>query len=159
LSMLINTYPRGDIVQTGFTTITDTGTFTDAAPSSGCGSGWENLTDALKELRGDSDDIYFGGLPVGIACSASVLGCSPQGDGVAAAFLDVIPAIPHEIGHALNRKHDRCAGCNPPAQEPDSNYPQYGSFNSDSIGVFGFDPTTNPVFDPASTLDFMSAFI
>ena len=156
LSMLISTYPRGDILQTGFTTVTDSGQFTGAAPSSGCGSGWGDLVDSLQDLRGGSDDIYFGGLPAGVACVASVLGCSPTGHGVAAGFLDVLVAMPHEIGHALNRHHAKCVGCTPATQNPDPDFPQYNGFNSDSIGVFGFDPTTNTVFNPASTLDFMS---
>ena len=59
----------------------------------------------------------------------------------------------------MGREHDPCKACNPAAQDPDMNYPQYSNFNSDSIGVFGFDPTTNTVFNPASTLDFMSAFL
>jgi len=159
LSLLVKTYPRGDIIQTGFTTTTDSGVFTGPAPSSGCGSGWENLVDSLLDLRGGSNDVYFGGLPAGVACAASVGGCSPTGHGVGAAFLDVPPAIPHEIGHALNRRHATCGGCSPAPQNPDPDFPQYDGFNSDSIGVFGFDPTTNNVLNPASTLDFMSASI
>jgi hypothetical protein len=160
LSLLIQTYPRGDIQQTGYSTITLSDEIDGtAAPSSGCGDAWENLVDDLSDLRGDSTDVYFGGLPVGIACTGAVGGCSPRGDGVAASFIDVVQTVPHEVGHAMGRKHDPCRACSPAPQDADENYPQYGSFNSDSIGVFGFDATTNTVFDPASTLDFMSAFI
>ena len=59
----------------------------------------------------------------------------------------------------MGRNHAPCRGCSPGAQDPDENFPQYNSFNSDSIGVFGFDPTTNAVFNPANTLDFMTAFL
>jgi hypothetical protein len=159
-SFLTKTYPRGTINITGFTMITDTNAFGGgSAPSSGCGGAWDNVTDQLQDLRGGSDDVYFGGLPSGVACSAIVLGCSPVGNGVGAAFVDLPSAVAHEIGHALGRKHPPCAGCSPPAQNTDSNFPQYDGFNSDSIGVFGFDPTLNAVFNPAATLDFMSAFI
>ena len=160
LALLRKVYPRGDIEQSGFTTITLENSIT-GCPTSGCGDGFEELTDSLGDLRGDSSDIYFGGLPAGVGGMAGncVIGCSPTGDGVGAAFIDFAVSVPHEIGHALGRHHDPCKGCSPPAQNPDSNYPQYGSFPSDSIGVFGFDATTNTVFDPASALDFMTAFL
>ena len=88
-----------------------------------------------------------------------MIGCSPVGDWIAASFIDLIGTVPHEIGHSLGLRHDPCRGCSPPAQDPDPNYPQYNSFNSDSIGTFGFDPTTNTVFNPSSAIDFMTAFL
>jgi hypothetical protein len=51
------------------------------------------------------------------------------------------------MGHALGRDHS----------DTDSNYPKYDSFKTSSIGVFGFDPTTNTVFNPASAQDFMNS--
>ncbi len=160
MSILNKAYPRGDIQVVGFTTITFTQNII-GCPSSGCGSGWGGLLDQLSDMRGGSGDIYLGGLPAGVAIpqGACVIGCAPLGGGVASAFIDLPLTIPHEIGHAMGRRHAPCAGCSPAAQDPDPNFPQYGSFNSDSIGVFGFDPATNTVFNPANTLDFMTAFL
>ena len=65
--MLRQTYPRGDIELTGFTTITLTPAIGGTTlPSSGCGAAWSTLLDQLKDLRGGSGDVYFGGLPPGI---------------------------------------------------------------------------------------------
>lgn len=160
LSLLVKTYPRGDIVQTGFTTM-NFGGVPGGMSASGCGAVFNALLDKLRDLKGGSNDVYYGALPAGAATVPGVVGCSPVGGGVATSFVDRPLTIPHEIGHALGRRHCPCKGCSPPAQDTDPEYPQYGNFSSDSIGVFGFDATAagGVVFDPASTLDFMTAFL
>jgi hypothetical protein len=159
LSQLISTYPTGDIFQTGYTTLSFGETVTGNV-ANGCGSGFNHLLDRLNDLRGSSPDIYLGSLPAGVVFTPgnSIGGCAPQGGQVSAVFVDVPGDVPHEIGHDFGRKHAPCTGgrCKPPPANVDDHYPQYGSFPSDSIGVFGFDPTTNTVFNPASTFDFMS---
>lgn len=158
LTLLKKTYPRGSVQATGFTTARLSSQIVGSRATSGCGQGWSDLLDILRDLKGDSDDIYFGGLPAGIFASG-VVGCSPVGDRVAASFIDLPVTVPHEVGHSLGRQHAPCRGCSPAAQNPDNSFPQYNTFNSDSIGVFGFDPTANKVFNPASSLDFMTAFV
>jgi hypothetical protein len=159
LIQLIETYPMGDIIQTGYNTLTFGETVTGNV-ASGCGNGLNDLLDRLNDLRGSSSDIYLGSLPAGVVSTPgnSIGGCAPQGGSVAAVFVDLPADVPHEIGHALGRRHAPCTGgrCNPPPADPDGSYPQYGSFPSDSIGLFGFDAATNTVFNPASTFDFMA---
>jgi hypothetical protein len=161
---LIQTYPVGDVIQTGYATL-DFSESVTANLANGCGSGLNNLLDRLNDLRGSSGDIYLGSLPAGILNTPgnSVGGCAPQGGKTAATFVDYSVApigdVPHEVGHALDRHHAPCAsGCSVSPADPDSNYPQYGSFRSDSIGVFGFDPTSNTVFPPSGFSDFMAYF-
>lgn len=158
LSLLKRTYPRGVVQATGFTTATLGSQIAGLSASNGCGQGWSDLLDILRDLIGDSTDIYFGGLPTGIS-TGGTLGCSPVGGRIAAAFIDHRSLVPHEVGHSLGRRHAPCRGCSPPAQDPDNQFPQYNTFNSDSIGVFGFDPSANTVRNPANTLDLMTAFL
>jgi hypothetical protein len=159
LFQLIKTYPMGDIIQTGYTTLTLNQVVTGNV-ANGCGDGFNTLLDQLNDLRGSSSDIYLGSLPAGVVGipGNSIGGCAPQGGSVAGVFVDLPADVPHEIGHALGRHHAPCTAgrCNPPPADPDDHYPQYGSFPSDSIGVFGFDAATNRVFNPASTFDFMA---
>jgi hypothetical protein len=152
LSRVRDWYPRGDIVQTGFTNIT----FTEAIDGCLSGSVCHNVLDMLLDLRGGSGDVYFGGLPPVIEEPGHCVGgCSYQDDRIATAFVNSYDAVAHEIGHALGRRHTPCVGCDPPVSDPDPDFPQYGSFPSGSIGVFGFDPSVNRVLNPASSFDFM----
>jgi hypothetical protein len=161
---LIKSYPVGDVIQTGYTTLNFNESVTGNV-ANGCGSGFNDLLDRLNDLRGSSGDIYLGTLPAGILSTPgnSVGGCAPQGGKTAATFVDytvnAVGDVPHEIGHALDRHHAPCStGCAVSPADPDPNYPQYGSFRSDSIGVFGFDPTSNAVFSPSQFSDFMAYF-
>ncbi|MFP5228952.1 MAG: hypothetical protein ACLGXA_15140 [Acidobacteriota bacterium] len=168
LIKLSKMYPVGAVNQIGYATLAFNETVTSTSPvTSGCGNGMNDLLDRLNDLRGGSNDIYLGTLPAGLVNSPgnTVGGCAPVGGAVAATFVDWAPdptddSDPaHEIGHCLGRRHAPCTGgrCHPAPSDTDSNYPQYGNFFSDSIGVFGFDPTdnVNGVKDPSQITDFM----
>jgi hypothetical protein len=168
LTKLAKMYPVGSVIQTGYTTLAFNETVTSTDPvTSGCGNGMNDLLDRLNDLRGGAEEVYLGTLPAGLVNSPgnTVGGCAPVGGYAAATFVDWAPDSTddsdpaHEIGHCLGRRHAPCTGgrCNPAPSDVDPNYPQYGNFFSDSIGVFGFDPTdnVNGVKDPSQITDFM----
>jgi hypothetical protein len=117
----------------------------------GCGDGFNDLLDVLRDLRGDSEDLYWAVLPGGIN-TGSVGGCG--GGGVAAQFAGDDRALAEEFGHALGRQHAP-AGTTPAPADPDGNYPDYQSLPSGSIGEVGYDPATDRAMDPGQTFDFM----
>lgn len=146
-------FPIGEAFITGFTT---TGFSTDmvANISDGCGDGFNDLLDVLRDMRGDSNDIYYALLPLGIN-SGNVGGCG--GDGASAGYINDGETAAEEIGHAYGLDHAPCdnsSRCGDPADQ-DDDYPRYGSYPSDSIGEIGFDPNTGAVHNPAGTYDFM----
>ena len=159
LPQLVKTYPIGDVIVTGYTTLN----FTQQVGgnlNNGCGS-YNTMLDRLNDLRGGSGDIYLGIVSDSIPqpTGNTVGGCGRTG--LAATFLSQVADVPHEVGHALDRRHAPCTPsgrCSIPPANVDPNYPQYGSLPSDSIGVFGFDATAgaNNVFPPATTFDFMA---
>lgn len=158
LSDVVRTYPMSDFPVNGYQVIDYGETVTGPMPSSGCGDGFEDLLGRMDDMQGSSDDIYVALLGAGIMGIPhnQIGGCGrPK---VVAIFLDRNMDLPHESGHALGRRHAPCTmnRCNPAPSNVDPDYPQYGSMRSDSIGGFGFDPTSNTVFDPASTSDFMA---
>lgn len=158
LPALIKTYPVGDVVQSGYSSI-EFGEVVTGTLSGGCTDGFNDLLDRLSDLRGGSSDIYVGVLPPGIQSlpGNQIGGCGDSG--LAACFLDLPQDLPHEVGHAFGRQHAPCSPsgrCSPSPANVDGSYPQYGTFPSDSIGVFGFDAATNTVFNPSETFDFMA---
>lgn len=147
------TYPVPEAFLTGYTDITFNEDM-QANIQDGCGDGFSELLDRLEDIRGDSSDICYGILPLGVN-TGSVGGCGRNG--VGAGFVNGGTTAAHEIGHAFGRKHAPCDSgtrCDDPARE-DDNYPAYDGFASDSIGEYGYNPTTNEVHDPADTYDFM----
>jgi hypothetical protein len=158
LFQLIKTYPVGDFIETGYQTLAYgkvvTGNVASGSP------GFDDLLSKLNELRGSSPDIYLGVLPAGVIETAgnTIGGDAIEGGKAAGVFVDSPADIPHEIGHNLGRLHAPCSPgmCNPPPKDVDPNYPQYAAFPAGSIGVIGFDATTDTTFDPSSTFDFMA---
>jgi hypothetical protein len=147
------TFPVGDVLLSGYTTL-DFGDDMFTTDTTGCGDGFESLNDRLKDLRGDSDDLYYGLLPNGINFGTFV-GCG--GDGVGSGTVGDMVTAAHEAGHAYGRKHAPCddsTRCSDPSNQ-DDDFPHYGLYDSDSVGEFGFDPENNMVFDPAIAHDFM----
>lgn len=147
------TFPTGDVQLSGYDELgfSDDMVTTD---TSGCGDGFESLNGKLKDLRGDSDDLFYGLLPTGVNYGTFV-GCG--GDGVGSGAVGDTVTAAHEAGHAYGRKHAPCddsGRCDDPSNQ-DSDYPQYALFDSDSIGEFGYDPENDRVFSPANSHDFM----
>lgn len=147
------TFPVPEAFISGYTEI-EFSEDMNADIADGCGSAYNSLLGKLRDLRGDSDDLYYGFLPVGYN-GGSVGGCG--NNGVGASPFDDFVAIAHEAGHALGRKHAPCdssSRCNNPSNQ-DGDFPKYNGFGSDSIGEFGYKVIDNQVFDPINSFDFM----
>ena len=147
------TFPVPEVFLSGFTTIRFDEDM-QANIGDGCGEGFSELLDRLEDLRGDSSDIYYGILPNGVN-TGNVGGCGRSGVGAGFELADETAS--EEIGHAFGLKHSPCndTHCAFIPANQDQNYPDYDSYQSDSIGEFGYDPAANMVYNPANTYDFM----
>ncbi|GEM_PF-1098940 len=114
----------------------------------------DDLLDAVRDMRGDSEDIVLGLFNTGVE-TGSVGGCG--GDSAAVGRKGNGGTAAHELGHALGRRHAPCDNvtrCDTPANT-DDNYPRYSGFDSDSIGEYGFDTFNLSIKDPGDTHDMM----
>lgn len=142
------TWPVGDVELTGMDSIDYDGDFT--ATGSGCGPGWGGLLDRLRDMQGDTGDVYYGLLTAGTP-TGGVIGCGGGGGRVAAGFVGDGSTAAQEVGHAFGRKHAPCG--NP--GNVDADYPNYTPQPMGSIGEVGIDPN-GQAKDPSVTSDFMS---
>lgn len=114
----------------------------------------DDLLDAVRDFRGDSDDIVLGLFNTGLN-TGSVGGCG--GGGGAVGRVGSGGTAAHEIAHALGRQHAPCDNvtrCATPLNT-DDNYPQYSGYDSDSIGEYGFDTINGNTKDPSVAHDIM----
>ncbi|RAT97702.1 hypothetical protein [Brevibacillus sp. Leaf182] len=145
LSYVRKVYPCRVFI-TGFDIIDFDGDLTEKS-GDGCGDGWNDLLGKLSEMRGDTGDVYYGLLPIGVP-TTQYIGCGRSGVGAGFIYNGEIAA--HEIGHAFGRMHSPCGK----PLNIDPNYPVYDALPSGSIGEIGIDELGN-VQDPAYTFDFM----
>jgi hypothetical protein len=152
LSFVRKNYPVGVVFIAGYTVIDYAGDFKDQS-GDGCGSGWDGLLDKLRDMQGDSNEIYYGLVPAGVPLGWG--GCG-GGDGqVAAGPFNAGATAAQEIAHAFGRDHAPSGSCGQNPGNVDGNYPPYDALPSGSIGEFGIDDL-GVVKDPASIFDFMS---
>lgn len=126
---------------------------TESDISEGCDK-LDDLLDAVRDMRGDSEDIVLGLIGPGVN-TGSVGGCG--GDAAAVGFVNAGGTTAHELGHALGLNHAPCDNvtrCAEPANT-DGSYPDYAGYDSDSIGEFGFDAFNLNVKDPGNAHDIM----
>lgn len=146
-------YPIPGVTQTGFMTI-DYDDEIKSDITKGCDK-FSDLRDTIKDLVGDSPDIFYGLLNVGVD-TGTVGGCGGDGNaGVGKIGRDRTAA--HELGHCLGRQHAPCDNITRCARplNTDDDYPHYGTFDSDSIGEFGIDTVALALRDPGSAHDIM----
>lgn len=146
-------YPIPLVMQTGFMTMVYNEEIKSDI-SKGCDK-FSDLRDEIKDLRGDSTDVFFGLLNTGVD-RGTVGGCGGDG-GACVGTIGRPGTAAHELGHVFGRQHAPCDNvtrCKRP-KDTDDDYPNYSGFDSDSIGEFGFDTTTGAVLNPGNAHDIM----
>ncbi len=146
-------YPIPQVMQTGYMTMDYDGEMKSDI-SKGCDK-MGDFRDDVSDLRGDSTDIFYALLNLGVD-TGSVGGCGGSG-GAGVGIIGGQGTVAHELGHILGRKHAPCDNVTRCARplNTDDDYPRYSGFDSDSIGEFGFDSTTGGVLTPGAAHDMM----
>ena len=151
LNYLRKTYPVARVDVASYEVIDFAGDLTDRSDPSGA-RGWGELLLLLSRLRAASvtADPHYALLPRGVPND----GCAGVGTsfGVGASYVGVGNAMAQEVGHIFCRQH--APGCG--ASDTDPEYPAYGTYDSGSIGEYGFDPIKGQVYSPQTSHDFMS---
>jgi Peptidase M66 len=120
-------------------------------------NGWSQLLDSVTQLRqtdnAPADTYYYG---IHMASGSGLLGLGWVGGandvwsrtaiGVGWSGDTSPETAVHELGHNHGRSHSPCG------VSGDPNYPHSGA----SIGVWGFNPSTNQLLSPNQYVDFMS---
>lgn len=146
-------YPIPQVQQTGYMTL-DYDDDIQSDISKGCDK-FDDLRDAVKDLRGDSTDVFYGLLNTGVD-TGSVGGCGGDG-GACVGMIGQGGTAAHEMGHVFGRQHAPCDNvtrCARPLNTDDA-YPRYAGYDSDSIGEFGFNTTSAKVLNPGDAHDMM----
>jgi hypothetical protein len=136
-------------------------------PAGGCDPAWNALLTAVATARTNDGAqatwAYYGFVAVGIpfnnpGCSNGTVAASVLGNGL---------TVGHEIGHSLGLPHAPCGAVG----TANANYPLYQPYDTGttttnangatvwqdaSTGEYGVDVTTQTVFRPATSQDFMS---
>lgn len=146
-------YPIPQVTQTGYMTMDFSGEMKSDI-SKGCDK-MGDFRDDVSDLRGDSTDIFYALLNLGVD-TGSVGGCGGSG-GAGVGIIGSQGTVAHELGHILGRKHAPCDNVTRCARplNTDDDYPRYSGFDSDSIGEFGFDTTVGTVLTPGAAHDLM----
>jgi hypothetical protein len=126
-------------------------------------SGWEQLLTSIHSIHNaedpDWEKVYFG--LVNSGCGGScIAGLGYLGAPTAIGFSgttdgnnNASSTFTHEMGHNFNRRH--APGCG--AGGVDSSYPPaYVIGGQASIGLWGYDPATTTLYNPAVYRDYMS---
>ena len=100
----------------------------------------------------ETDEAYWNSVPETDGCLSGIGSAPWEVGGIAfplAAGLSQAGTVVHEVGHNHGRLHTPCSG---EGDGIDADYPYPGG----SIGVWGYDPETASLLDPAVYNDFMS---
>jgi len=130
--------------------------YTTAVRLGADGSGWPELMAELDRKRTAEGGTghYLGAVRVGYRSGTAGRGDLPGWTAIAADGAGVYQrVVAHELGHNFGLRHAPC-GADPDSVDPA--WPSGPAYAGAHIGVFGWDPLSGAIRDPATTWDHMS---